>query len=245
MSGFGSSAAAPLRLTNPPATGSSRINVGPAERLISALAGSALIAAGMKRGSLVGLAAAGLGGALAFRGATGHCPALKQMGIDRSGQAAGPIEIVQSRTVNRPRDEVYAFWREIENLPQFMHHVAGVEAIDDRRSRWRARGVGPAPDLEWVAEIVDDEPGHLIAWQSVPGSDVDNSGHVRFSDAPHGGTEVHVRIAYRPPAGQVGERIAAWLDPVLGRLVREDIRRFKTLMEAGEIPTIEGQPSGH
>jgi len=245
MSDFGSSSAAPPRLTIPRATGSARINVGPFERIASAVAGSLLIGAGMRRGSLIGLAAAGVGASLAYRGASGHCPTLAALGIDHSGRTgSGPLEIVQSQTVNRPRDEVYAFWRNLENLPRFMTHLERVEELDERRSRWKAALAGPTPAIEWTAEIVDDQPGSILAWRSEADADIDNSGHVRFADAPRGGTEIHVRIAYRPPAGEIGEQVAKWLDPMLEKLIREDLRRFKHLVEAGEIPTTNGQPSG-
>jgi uncharacterized membrane protein len=218
--------------------------MGIVERLATALGGGALIGAGLARPTPAHFALAGLGSMLVARAAVGHSYLYDQIGFSTADPESQAVEIVQSVTVMRPREEVYAFWRDLENLPRFMAHIASVETLSEGRSRWVAAGPGLAPDLEWEAEIVQENPGRVLAWQSLPESDIDHSGHVRFIDAPHGGTEVHARIAYRPPAGTVGAAVARALDPILGQLIKEDIRRFKHLAEAGEIPTIDGQSSG-
>lgn len=220
------------------------INVGQAERVVSGVAGGLLAALGLARGSLGGWLLAGAGGVLAYRGLSGHCPAFAQLGVNTAGGTAEPVEIDQTVTVMQPRDEVYAYWRRLENLPTFMRHVERVEDLGGGRSRWTARGPGVAPDLRWEAETTEDRQGEVIAWRSLPGADVENAGRVRFTDAPSGGTEVHVHIAYRAPAGRAGAALGRWLTPVLGQMVKEDVRRFKRVMEAGETPTIDGQPSG-
>ncbi len=239
-------AAAP-HFTTPRATGSARINVGTTERLASAFGGAALAVYGVTRGSIAGALATGLGAALLWRGTTGHCPVFEQAGLNTAEagkQTPRAIEISESVTVNAPRDKAYGFWRRLENLPRFMHHIRSVTEMGENRSLWTAKGPGALPDIEWEAEIVEDQPGTLLVWRSLPDADVDNAGHVRFLDAPHGGTEIHARIAYRAPAGSIGRTLAKWLDPVLSQMVKEDIRRFKRILETGEVPTIEGQPKG-
>lgn len=220
-------------------------NVGETERLASAIGGGLLALLGLSRRSLGGFALAGLGGVLLYRGTTGHCPVFEQFGVSTAEpKAPEPVEIVEAITVNVARSTAYDYWRRLENLPRFMHHLRRVEDLGGGRSRWTARGPGPLPDLTWEAEVVEERPGERLVWRSLPGADVSNAGHVTFSDAPHGETEVHARIAYRPPAGAVGAGLARWLDPVLGQMVKEDIRRFQHVIETGEVPTTEGQPSG-
>lgn len=221
----------------------SDLNVGETERMLSSLAGGLLALYGLSRRSLPGLALAGLGGALLARGVRGRDPLYSALGVN-TADAAAPVEVVQSQSVLAPRDEVYAYWRTLENLPRFMEHLRSVQALNDTRSRWTAKGPGPLPDVSWEAEIVEDVPGERIVWESVAGSEVDTAGHVRFTDGPDGFTEVHARIAYRPPAGPAGVVVAKWMNPMLGAAVRQDIARFKSLMEAGEVPTNDPRVSG-
>lgn len=235
------------RFLPPAITGSAHVNVGPMERVVSALGGAALTAYGLTRGTVGGTLLGGLGAVLVFRGASGYCPAFGLAGISTAEQqddTPRALEIEETLTVARSPDEAYAFWRRLENLPRFMHHIASVNEMGDGRSLWKANSPGPLPDLTWEAEILQDEPGRLLVWQSVDEAAVDNAGHVEFRPAPHGGTEVRVRIAYRPPAGDLGHALGKALDPVFTRMVKEDVRRFKHVIEAGEVPTIEGQPKG-
>lgn len=219
------------------------VNVGETERLVSAVAGGALALYGLSLRSTGGVVLAGLGGALVARGVSGHCPVNAQISRNTASGPA-PVEIVESVSVRAPREEVYAFWRTLENLPRFMEHLRSVEATSKTHSRWTAKGPGPLPDVSWEAEIVDDVENERIVWQSLPGADVDNAGHVRFVDGPDRLTEVHARIAYRPPAGAVGAAVAKWLDPVLGTAVRRDIQRFRSLIEAGEVPQADPKVKG-
>lgn len=234
-----------------PATGMSHVNVGSVERILSAVGGGLLAYYGLSDKKLskplsIGLAA--LGGSLALRGATGYCPVNHLVGRNSASKrnaAPKPLEIVQTFTVFRPIAEVYGFWRQLENLPRFMQHLESVEQLGGNRSRWRAPLPGGLGTLEWEAETVADEPNALLAWQSLPGSQVDNAGEVRFRPAPGDkGTEVQAVIHYRAPAGVLGQGVARLLNPALDQLVRSDVRRFKQLLEAGEISTIAGQPSG-
>lgn len=230
---------------SPPLTGSSQINVGTTERIISAVGGALLTYYGLKKPNTLGIAMAAVGGSLLFRGATGYCPVNEAAGRNTAEWESVSIEITRSLTILKPRNELYQYWRQLENLPNFMQHLQDVRQLGPKRSHWVARipkGVGT---VEWNADIVAEEENSLLAWQSLPGSDIDNSGEVRFKDAPaNRGTVVQATISYRPPAGAVGGSVAKLLNPVFKQLVKEDMRRFKRLMETGEIPTIEGQPSG-
>jgi uncharacterized membrane protein len=158
---------------------------------------------------------------------------------------AQTIEVERAVTILRPRAELYAFWRDFTNLPRFMQHLARVDVIDERRSHWVARA--PADRLvEWDAEITDEMPDELIAWRSTADSDIGNAGSVRFTDAPGDrGTVVSVDLRYEAPGGKLGALFAKLFGEEPEQQVREDLRRFKQVMEVGELPTTEGQPSGH
>lgn len=150
------------------------------------------------------------------------------------------VRVEQVVTVNRNIHDVYAFWKDFENFPRFMRHLDSVQRLDERRSRWRAKA--PAGlKVEWEAEMLEDRADEWIAWRSLPGSRVENSGSVRFSAAPGArGTEVRVQLQYTPPGGALGRGLA-WLfgeEPEIQ--VKDDLRRFKQLMETGEIPISEG-----
>ncbi len=154
------------------------------------------------------------------------------------------IHARRSVTINRDRDEVYRYWRDLDRLPTFMIHLDSVKQRDDRRSHWVANA--PAGrHVEWDAEIVEDRPSELIQWQSTDGSDVPNGGAVRFVDAPGGrGTEVHVDLHYDPPGGRLGATIAKVFGEEPEQQLRDDLRRFKQVMEVGEVVLSDGSPDG-
>jgi len=156
----------------------------------------------------------------------------------------GSIRVSQSATINRSPEELYRFWRDFQNLPRFMKHLESVRETGDRRSHWVAKA--PAgTTIEWDAEITEDRPNELIAWRSLEDSDVDCVGFVRFERAPGGrGSIVRVEMRYRPPAGRVGATVARLLGEGPEWRIKDDLRRFKQIMEAGEIITTEGQPAG-
>jgi uncharacterized membrane protein len=158
--------------------------------------------------------------------------------------ATGVVKVEKAITVNRPPEECYRFWHNFENFPRFMKHIESVKRISDTRWHWRA--TGPAGiSIEWDAEITEDKPAEVLAWRSVEGSDVDNSGTVRFEPAPGGrGTVVRVEMQYSPPGGKAGALIAKLFGEEPNQQIAEDLRRFKQLIETGEIPTTVGQPSG-
>lgn len=222
------------------------LNVGESERSASVAAGAILAVAGLLRQSVPGWITAGIGGAMIFRGLTGHCYLYDLLGIDTASDEARSIEVEQSMLINRPADELYAFWRDFSNLPKVMNHLESVRVIDERHSHWVAhapRIVGGK--VEWDAEVVRDEPNRAIAWRSVAEARVNNSGEVRFNRAPGDrGTEVHVTLKYAPPAGKVGQLIATLSGENPNKQIRDDLRTFKRIVEVGEAPTIVGQSRG-
>ena len=150
------------------------------------------------------------------------------------------IRVEEVTTINRPIDEVYAFWRKFENFPRFMRHLESVQQLSASRSRWRAKG--PAGmSVEWEAEMLEPRENEWIAWRSLEGSDVQNSGSVRFQRAPGArGTEVRVQLQYNPPAGVLGKGIAWLFGEEPSQQIHEDLHRAKQLLETGEIPLSEG-----
>jgi len=154
------------------------------------------------------------------------------------------IHITKSIAINKPKEQLYQFWRDFQNLPRFMRHLDSVRVTGERRSHWVAKA--PAgKHVEWDAEITEERNNEYIAWRSLEGADVENSGSVRFETGPKGrGSVVTVELHYKPPGGRLGATFAKLLGEEPGQQVNEDLRRFKQLIESGEIPTTEGQPAG-
>jgi uncharacterized membrane protein len=219
------------------------VNVGVAERVGSAIGGGALVLYGLTRRSLGGALLAGLGGVLAYRGITGSCPVYRAAGISTAESdepvgarlAAQGTTVERVVTINRTSRELYEFWRNLTNLPKFMSHLASVEMIDGERSRWVADG--PAGSrIAWEAIITDDRPNELIAWQSLPDSDLQSSGRVEFTrTGDPSATEVRVTLRYLPPAGRMGAAVAKLLGSDPATLIAEEMRHFQQIMETGEI----------
>lgn len=230
------------------------VNIGKWERWASLIGGGALAAAGLQRRSKAGLGMALVGADLIRRGATGHSFLYEALGVRTAGKGQGAattsvpyelgIRVDRAITVNKPRQEVYRFWRDFENLPRFMEHLQSVTRIDDKQSHWVAR----APlggTVEWDAEINNEIENELIGWRSLEGSRVDNAGSVQFADAPDGrGTEVKIELQYNPTGGVLGALLAKLWGEEPTQQIAADLRRFKQIMEVGEIMTTEGQPSG-
>jgi uncharacterized membrane protein len=147
-------------------------------------------------------------------------------------------------TVDRPVEDVYRFWRDLTNLPSFMIHLASVETTGDGRSHWTANA--PAGrTVEWDAEVVEDRPNQRIAWRSLEGADVANHGEVTFNPAPGGrGAEVRVELTYDPPGGALGAVVAKLFGEEPQQQVKDDLRRFKQVLETGEVVRSEGSPEG-
>ena len=221
-------------------------DIADVERLICGITGTAFLVHGVKRRGWEGVATVLLGGALLYMGATGRNALYRNLGIHlvRTTTGRQRCEVIKSMTINRPIGELFAFWRDLRNLPRFMSHLTSVEVLSDKRSRWKAKGPGGLP-VEWEAEIVNEKVDALIAWQSCEGSSVANWGVVRFSPAPGGrGTEISVQLEYEPIGGSTGVALAKLFGEEPSQQIEEDLRRFKQIMEAGEIPTTAGQPRG-
>lgn len=212
-------------------------NTSETERWASLIGGGALVLFGLSQRSLRGALLAAAGGGLAARG-LGIGEELKLPDMPQS------IKVEKTVTINKPADELYRFWRDFENLPRFMKHLKYVKVIDESRSHW----IASAPmgqSLEWDAEIVREEENRLIAWASVPGAEVENSGFVRFQPGPEGrGTEVKVVLEYNPPGGAITATVAKLFGEAPQQQIADDLGRFKQFMETGEIATTEGQSSG-
>lgn len=211
------------------------------ERWASIVGGSALVLTGLSQRSLRGVLMALAGGGLIYQGAT------KQSTLKQAQQALGinqAIKVEKTVTIDKPVEELYHFWHNFENLPTFMKHLKSVKVHDAKRSRW----IATAPlggSVEWDAEIIEERENAFISWASVEGADIDNSGFVRFQKAPgNRGTEVKVVIEYFPPGGALAATFAKIFGEEPEQQIGDDLRRFKMLMEAGEIATTEGQPRG-
>ena len=155
--------------------------------------------------------------------------------VAHRGEAGSGIEVHKTVTVNRSADEAYRLWRDFEGLPRFMRHLESVHVTGERTSHWVAKGPAGTP-VEWDAELIDDRPGELIAWRSLPGAEVASAGTVTFKPAPGGrGTEVHVEMRYAPPAGRAGATVARLFGREPSQEVDGDLRRFKQVLEVGEV----------
>src|SRR4029079_17575866 len=228
-------------------------NISDLERWASIADGAGLAIYGMSRLKRNGWIWAGAGALLLRRGVTAHCDLYDAFGLNTAANPSDTraalggtrgINVLESVTVNRSIEELYRFWRNLENLPQFMRHLESVEKVTERISRCKVKGPG-GPTVEWSAEIYNEEPSKLIAWRSIEGSDVVSAGSVNFDNAgPGGGTRVTVKPQYSPPGGKIGARIARLFGRDAATEIHEDLRRFKQLVEAGEVPTTSGQPRG-
>jgi uncharacterized membrane protein len=217
--------------------------VGKTERLISGVAGAALFVFTLRtkrlRPFLIPVATG-----LIAKAITGYSRKQtngdKAEGKDRVSRVASVgrgqgIKVEESVTINRPVLEVFRFWRNFENLPRFMDHLESVTVIDDTRSHWVAKG--PAGSrVEWDAVIHNEVADELIAWRSLPGSEVNNAGSVHFTPTPDGtSTDVRVVLSYEPPAGKLGAAVAKLLGEEPSQQVAEDLRRFKQVMDLGDV----------
>lgn len=203
---------------------------GKIPKLAMLAGGSALAAYGIARRSKTGIGLAAVGSLMAVEGT--------RMG------AARPYNARSSFAINCAPGDAYRYWRKLENLPSFMAHLSSVRMIDDRRSEWTVMGPLGAK-VRWTAEIVDEQPDELIAWRSAPGALFDFSGWVEFRPGTgQRGTVVTASMSYSMPGGALGKTIASIFGKHPEFLLREDLRKFKALMEAGEVPTTAGQTHG-
>jgi len=217
-------------------------NVGTLERILSAAAGVALIGYSYQRNRFRSVLVP-IGTSLVARAVSGRCPVNRALGRDTTSRAGARsavasvqrgrgIKVEQSVIIDRRPEELYAFWRDFENLPRFMQHLEAVTRTGGDRSHWAVKG--PAGSLiEWDAEIHNEIENELIAWRSLPGAEVNNAGSVHFRPIA-GGTRTLVRVvlSYEPPAGRLGAAVARLFGEEPSQQVREDLRRFKDVMEA-------------
>jgi len=221
------------------------VNVGEIERYASIAGGAALVLAGLSRRSLAGLVLAGVGGLFMMRGAGGHCKLYDSIGVstaapDRPGVPHGTgLKIEKTIVIAAAPAELFRFWRNLENLPEFMENIESVRVLDDRRSHWVVKGPGGRP-VEWDAEIVNEHPGEMISWQTLPGADVQSAGTVRFTPAEDGkSTKLRVILEVHPPAGVVGAKIARLFGKDPEAQLDEDLARLKRIIE-----NAQGAPIG-
>lgn len=207
-----------------PMTPDRPINVGHIERLASVVAGAFLVTQVIKRHKMQSVLFAA-GGYLLYRGMTGHCSFYALAGDPRN------VNLKTSVTVNRPRNEVFGLWKDLEGLPRFMKHLGSVQRLDDHKSLWQIGAPAGMPTVQWTAEIVREEEGKELSWNSLPHATIKNSGKVNFSDAPSGGTRIDVHLSYRPPLGKLGEELGWLFNGVLKHKVQEDIQGFKQFAE--------------
>ncbi len=225
-------------MTSIPEDKSNQADSGEIGKWASLIGGGAMVLMGLRQRSLRGALMAVAGGGLAYKAATSEGGIQEALGVNKE------IKVEKTVTINKPADELYRYWHNFEQLPTFMKHLKSVTVIDNKRSHWVANAPLDA-SVEWDADIIEDRENEFISWASVEGADVDNSGFVRFKPAPGDrGTEVKVVIEYAPPGGALTAAIAKLFGEEPDQQIGDDLRRFKMLMEAGEIATTEGQPKG-
>jgi uncharacterized membrane protein len=220
---------------------SHRPTIGALERVAALTTATAVVAYGLSRRSLPGVCLAAAATPIAYRGLAGDWPRTRNGHSPRAVTRAAlggkrGVHVRESVRLEKPIDEVYRFWRHLENLPRFTNYLDEVIDRGNGRSHWVAKG--PAGTrVEWDAEIINEEENKLIGWQSLPGGDVVTAGSVNFDTARNGrSTQVSVHFQYAPPAGRAGSLIAMVFGREPSQTVREDLRRLKQLLEAGEFP---------
>jgi len=229
------------------------VNMHWIERCLSSFGGATLTLSGFYRHDWTRFALSALGGALLYRGLSGHSFLYQVLRINTNrrtlpSNASVPhrqgVKVEKVLTVERSPQDLYHYWRYFEHFPQFMEHIKEIQILDEKHSHWVVNA--PArKQVEWDAEIIADQEGQLIAWRSLPGSSIAHTGSVHFQPAPGGrGTEVRVVLEYVPPAGLPGVLVAKIFGKEPEQQIREELRHFKEFMEAGEIAGTRGQPSG-
>ncbi len=217
-------------------------NISDIEKWVSLAAGAGLALYAFTRARRNGWMLAAIGGMLLERGATGHCRVYEALNVNTAGTGddtrralggSAGVNVEESVVINRPVEELYRFWRNLENLPRFMRHLESVERITDTLSRWKAKGPGGTV-VEWTAEIINEVSNKVIGWRSIEGSDVVSAGSVNFEEVAPGRTRVRVRLQYSPPGGKVGAAFAKLMGRDAATEIREDLQRFKQLVETGE-----------
>lgn len=216
-----------------------RRNVSNSERAVSTIGGAIIALYGLGKRNAATPYLLFLGGALIARGVSGQCKLYDRLGIDTSRGYGKPgvrgnkgIRMEKSIEVNIPPAQVFGYWRHLENLPVFMPHIKSVKRTDDGISHWKVEGPAGIP-LEWDAEIINERPGEMLAWQSLPGAQLQSAGTVRFAPANSGAaTLVTVVLQYQPPGGRIGAALAGVLGESPDQQLEADLVRFRDWVEA-------------
>ena len=206
-------------------------NVSTIERILMVAAGGYLLYSGLS-GKKKSVAQSIAGTTMLARGISGYCPVYDVVGKGGRMKSTN-VNIRTTVSINKPVNEVYDFWRNLENLPKFMQHLESVIEKDKVTSHWTASGPGGLGKLSWDAHILMDERGKMLSWHSLPGSIVDNAGKVSFTDNGAGGTDLDVTISYHAPR-VAGQAAAKLLNPFFEKMVKSDIQSLKTYMEMGQ-----------
>lgn len=204
-------------------------NVSTLERILMITSGSYLLYKGLTQENK-SIAKIGSGGAMLARGISGYCPVYNAVDHLKNDKPSN-VNIRTNAVINKPISEVYAFWRNLENLPKFMNHLESVKTISETKSEWTAKGPAGIGTLTWNAEIIKDQKEKLLSWQSLPDATVKNFGKVLFK--AHGNkTEIEVTISYRAPLGLAGEGAAKLLNPYFEKVVNDDIKNLQVYLES-------------
>ena len=233
-------------------------NISSQEKLISLGAGGALTALGasllLKGRVLPAIGALAAGGALLYRGKTQHCATYQALGIDTAHENAaqpkgqdGPVKLTHVVTVNKSAAEIYKFWRDAANYAKFMPQIESVEKLSDTHFKWTAK-LPADKTLNWESEIVEDKPNQMLRWETknedVTDLAVPHSGELTLKELPHNrGTQVKLEITNHPQTGAIGAALAQLFKAAPSQFTLESLRRFKQLMEAGELANSNNQPA--
>lgn len=206
----------------------SRVNVSTLERVLMTVAGSYILYKGLSQ-EKKNITQITSGGAMLARGISGYCPVYSAVDHLKNDKGSN-VNIRTKTTIDRPISEVYAFWRNLENLPKFMRHLESVKTINSTQSEWTAKGPAGIGSLSWKAEIIKDHREKLLSWQSIADAPVKNFGKVLFKAAGNS-TEIEVTISYRAPLGIAGQAAARLLNPLFEKIVHDDIAGAKSYLE--------------
>lgn len=212
-----------------------RVNVGKTERLLMIAAGTYLLYRALKKKDDKKIMEGITAGTMLLRGITGYCPAYDIMDNTKALKGKN-ISITTSLSIDRPVSEVYKAWRQLENLPLFIKHLDSVNTIDSTTSAWKARIPGGIGTINWRSEILMDEPNKLLSWHSLPNSNIDNAGKVRFTDKGSS-TDIEVTLSYHASLGKAGELTAKLFTPMFRNMLQKDIESFKEYIENSTIAT--------
>lgn len=206
-----------------------KTNVSALERILMVTSGAYLLYNGLS-GKNKSITKTGAGGAMLLRGISGYCPVYDAAGHLMNDKSSN-VNIRFTTVINKPVSEVFAFWRNLENLPKFMNHLDNIKTIDATISEWTAKGPAGIGKISWKARIVKDRKDKLLSWNSLEESSIRNAGKVKFKDKGNS-TELDITISYHAPLGIAGESAAKLLNPYFEKLVKEDIGNLKNYLES-------------